>query len=75
MKYKPNREGLIEVLKSGGAQALVHKHAELRRSFCGPGYVASYQMGTNRYRAIVYADSMKAKRSEARENKLLRALG
>lgn len=75
MKYKPNAAGLKEQLRGPAAQTLVHGHAERVRAAAGDGYVASYMQGKNRYRAIVYAETMKAKRREARENVLVRVLG
>lgn len=75
MKYKPNREGLRELLRSPGAQSLVHQHGDRVRAAAGDGYVASYMQGKSRYRGIVYAETMKAKRREARENVLVRVLG
>lgn len=75
VKYKPNRQGLIEVLRGGGAQSLVQSHAQRIASSAGDGYVTSFQQGKSRYRGIVYAGTMAAKRREARENRLLKALG
>ena len=75
MKYKPNRAGLRELLRSPDTQALVHQHGDRVRAAAGDGYVASYMQGKSRYRGIVYAETMKAKRREARENVLVRVLG
>lgn len=75
VRYKPNRAGLQEVLRLPGVQSAVQSHGNRLAASAGDGYVASFMQGRSRYRGIVYAESMKAKRREARENVLLRVLG
>lgn len=75
MKYKSNKPGLRELLKGDIAQRLVTTHAERIAGRAGEGYVASCRQGKNRFRGIVYADTMRAKVREAKENRLLRVLG
>lgn len=75
VRYKPNRGGLREVLQGPGAQQLVQRYGSQVLSRLPDGYVASYRPGKARFRGILYANTMKAKRREARENNLVRALG
>lgn len=75
MKYKANKAALRELLRGEVAQKLVNEHSERLAQRAGEGYTASYLQGRNRYRGIVYADTMRAKVKEARNNNLLRVLG
>lgn len=75
MKYKANREGLKALLRGEAAQSLVTRHGDRIANAAGDGYAASYMQGRSRFRGIVYADSMKAKVAEGRENRLVRILG
>ena len=75
MRYKPNREGLRQVLASAEAASLVSAHAEAIAAKCGDGFTASQQLGKVRQRAIVYADTWSARHRERRENVMVRALG
>lgn len=74
-RYKPNREGLREILASQEVAALVSDHADRIAAECGDGFVASQRMGKTRQRAIVYADTWSAKHRDARENVMVRVLG
>lgn len=74
-RYKSFPQAQEEIRRSAGAQSLVRQHAERLASAAGDGFVASYQQGKSRYRAIVYADTWSAKHREARGNILTRVLG
>lgn len=74
-KYVPNSAGLEELARGPIAQGLVHQHAERIAGAAGDGFVASYQQGRSRYRAIVYADTWSAKGRNRRDNTLVRVLG
>lgn len=75
VEFQPFPKGQEEVRRGPGAQALVRQHTEAVRSRAGDGFVASYQQGKSRYRAIIFADTFSAKRREARDNILVRVLG
>lgn len=75
MRYKPNAEGLREVLASAEAAALVSDHAERIAGQCGDGFVASQQLGKVRQRAIVYPDTWSAKGRDRKHNVMVRVLG
>lgn len=81
VRYEPNRAGLIEVMRSGPVQMRIQSAAQSIANRAGAsagdpgGYTVSARQGRSRFRAIVYADTMKAKRREASGNHLARALG
>lgn len=75
MRYKANRQGLADLLRGEAAQKLVNTHAERLAAAAGEGYVASYMQGRRRFRAIVFAETMRARVKEARQNSLVRVLG
>lgn len=81
VKYVPNRAGVRELLRAPGVQSEVNRHAsriaQAASASAGTpgGYVVSSRQGRSRFRAIVYADTLKAKRREASGNHLLRSLG
>ena len=74
-KYVPNKAALKALLKGPMTQGIVVDHAEQVAAAAGDGFVSSYQMGKTRHRCIIYADTWSAKRREARDNVLTRALG
>jgi len=74
-KYVPNKSALKALLKDPMTQGIVVDHAEQVAAAAGDGVVSSYQMGKTRHRCIIYADTWSAKRREARDNILTRALG
>lgn len=81
VRYRPNRKGIIEVMRSPGVAAEVNRHASRIARQAGDsagapgGFEVSSRQGKSRFRAIVYANSMKAKRREASGNHLLRSMG
>jgi len=74
-KYVPNKSALKALLKDPMTQGIVVDHAEQVAAAAGDGFVSSYKMGKTRHRCIIYADTWSAKRREARNNILTRALG
>ena len=74
-KYVPNKSALKALLKDPMTQGIVVDHAEQVAAAAGDGFVSSYKMGKTRHRCIIYADTWSAKRREARDNVLTRALG
>ena len=74
-KYVPNKSALKALLKDPMTQGIVVDHAEQVAAAAGDGFVSSYQMGKTRHRCIIYADTWSAKRRQARDNILTRALG
>lgn len=75
MKYKADRAGLRDVLRSPGVRQLVDDIADAKTAAAGDGFEKSSMFGQVRYRAIIYPKTFKAQRRERRENILLRILG
>lgn len=81
VRFEPNRQGYLDIMSSGTVQGEITRHAARIARAAGEsagapgGYTYSARQGRARFRAIVYADSIKAKRREAKGNHLLRSLG
>ncbi|MCQ2499771.1 MAG: hypothetical protein MJ117_00320 [Lachnospiraceae bacterium] len=70
-----NREGVRNLLKSGEMMALCKELASGIQQRCGSGYAMDTHTGKNRVNAMVYADNAAAKRDNAKNNTILKALG
>ena len=75
MKYRPNHEGLRELLRGTAAKTLVIEHGERLTNAAGEGFELSTQQGKSRYRGIIYPNTWSARRREAKNNVLIRVLG
>ncbi|OFL77602.1 hypothetical protein [Corynebacterium sp. HMSC077B05] len=75
MKYRPNREGLRELLRGTAAKALVIEHGDRLANAAGEGFELSTQQGKSRFRGIIYPNTWSARRREAKNNVLIRVLG
>lgn len=69
-----NRSGVRELLRSPEMKAVVTEHADAVLKRCGNGYERDAYTGRNRVNAMVWASSGKARRENAKENTLLKAL-
>lgn len=69
-----NRAGVRALLRSAEVAADLRSRAERVASAAGPGHVVDSDVGTNRARAAVIADSGDARRRQAVDRSLLRAL-
>ena len=72
--FKLNRAGVRELLKSSEIQAVLTDKANGIRNRAGDGYESDIYVGKNRANAMVYADSIKAKRDNKKNNTLLKAV-
>ena len=66
--------GIQELLKSDEMKAICEEHAQEIRSRCGDGYEMDSRVGKTRVNAMVYADTVKAKRDNSKNNTILKAL-
>jgi hypothetical protein len=73
-KFVLNRAGVAELMKSSEMQAILKDKATAIRNQCGDGYEQDIYVGKNRANTMVYADSIKAKRSNAKHNTILKAV-
>lgn len=69
-----NSDGIQELLKSGPVRALLKAKADRIAAAAGPGMLASSFVGRTRARASVITDTHKARRAEATNRSLTRAI-
>jgi hypothetical protein len=69
-----NRAGVRELLKCPGVQADLARRAERIAAAAGPGMVAESYVGRNRARSRVYTQTPEARRAEASDRTLTRAI-
>ncbi|MBY4977021.1 hypothetical protein [Streptococcus suis] len=74
MKFKLNRAGVRELMKSPEMQAVLTDKANGIRNRAGTGYESDIFVGKTRANAMVYADSYQAKRDNKKHNTLLKAV-
>lgn len=73
-KFKLNRSGVAELMRSPEMQAILQDHASAIRNRCGSGYKQDIYVGRNRANASVIAKSAKAKRDNKKNNTILKAV-
>ncbi|HEL2431545.1 TPA: hypothetical protein TZW65_001872 [Streptococcus suis] len=73
-KFKLNRAGVRELMKSPEMQAVLTDKANGIRNRAGTGYESDIFVGKTRANAMVYADSFQAKRDNKKNNTLLKAV-
>lgn len=74
VKIKLNSQGVQELLKSAEMQSICQEHAKAIQDRCGDGYESDVYVGKNRCNAMVWASSSKARRDNARNNTILKAV-
>lgn len=75
MKLKFNSGAFETILRRPKTEAWVATTANEIARRAGDGYVASVAQGRSRVRAIVFADTWKARRDNATNNTLARVMG
>ena len=73
-RFVLNRAGVAQLLKSSEMQSGLKTKAKIIREQCGDGYEQDIYVGKNRANAMVSAETIKAKRSNAKHNVLLKAV-
>lgn len=73
-KFKLNRSGVRELMKSAEMQSVLTNYASNIRNRCGNGYEQDIYVGSNRANAMVSAATVKAKRDNKKNNTLLKAV-
>ena len=74
VRIELNSSGIRELLKSQEMKAICEEHAEAIRARCGDGYESDSYTGRKRAHATVWTSSTKAKRDNAENNTILKAL-
>lgn len=73
-KFKLNRAGVSQLMKSAEMKSVLISYASNIRNRCGNGYEQDIYVGTNRANAMVSAATAKAKRDNSKNNTLLKAV-
>jgi len=73
-KFKLNRQGVAELMKSAAMQEVLNKYATGIRNRCGDGYTQDIYVGKNRANAMVSAETYQAKRDNLENNTILKAV-
>lgn len=74
VKVKLNRSGVGQLLKGAEVQELLGSIASDIRAKAGDGYEQDSYVGKRRANAMVYADSIRAKRDNLKNNTLVKAM-
>ena len=74
VRIELNRDGVAEILKSAGVLAELERRAHAIAAAAGDGFVVESSTGRSRARVRVYADTFEAKRAEAKDRALTRAI-
>ena len=73
-RFVLNRAGVRSLLKSEEMANICSKYAKDIATRAGEGYISDVYVGKNRVNAGVSTDSIKAMRSNAKHNTLLKAM-
>ena len=74
IKFKRNRKGVAELMKSEEMQGILTEYASGIKNRCGDGYTQDIYVGKNRANAMVYAETYQAKRDNKKNNTILKAV-
>lgn len=74
IKFKLNRKGVAELMKSAAMQEVLQEYATGIRNRCGDGYTQDIYVGKNRANAMVSAETYKAKSDNLENNTILKAV-
>ena len=74
VKFKLNRSGVAELMRSSAMQAVLREYATSVRNRCGDGYEQDMYVGKNRANAMVSAGTYAAKLDNMQNNTILKAV-
>lgn len=75
VRFKPRRAGAAELLKSRAVHDMLAARAADVAARAGDGFSSTIKYGKDRVRAYVFPDDFKARRRQARDHVLERAVG
>ena len=75
VRIELNEEGVRELMQSSEMMQICMDHANRALSSLGSGYTVSSYVGKTRVNAEVSAESFAARRENAKNNSILKALG
>lgn len=73
-KFVLNRKGVSDLMKSEQMQNVLKEKASKIHNRLGDGYGQDTYIGRNRANAMVWADSIEAKRDNSENNTILKAV-
>jgi len=74
LKFKLNRKGVAELMKSKEMQEVLREYATNIKNRCGEGYEQDMYIGKNRANAMVSAATYQAKSDNLKNNTILKAV-
>ena len=74
-RFELNSEGVKELLRGNDMQAICREYADNAVSSLGDGYEATTHVGRTRCNASVIATTYEARRENAKNNSILKAVG
>lgn len=74
LKVVLNKSGVRSLLKSAEMQSICEEYAQSACVRCGNGYEVSSHTGKTRVNSMVFANTYQAKRDNAKNNTILKAL-
>lgn len=75
VKFKPNKRAAEAILKGSEVQALLARKAAAVAARAGEGFTSGVRVGKDRARAYVLPETYKARKRQARDHVLERAVG
>ena len=75
VKFRLDRAGVRELLRSPEAMSVCRDYANAVQSRVGEGYEVTTHVGRNRVNASVHAETYEARKDNYDNNTLLKALG
>lgn len=75
VRFKPNKRAAEAILKGSEVQALLARKAAEVAARAGEGFTSGVRVGKDRARAYVLPETYKARRRQARDHVLERAVG
>ncbi len=75
VKFKPNKRTAKAILKGSEVQALLARKAAAVAARAGEGFTSGVRVGKDRARAYVLPETYKARKNQARNHVLERAVG
>jgi len=72
--FKLNRKGVADIMKSDGMQKILKDKASEIKNRCGDGFEQDIHVGKNRANAMVYAETIQAKKENLDNNTILKAV-
>ena len=75
VKYKPSKRGVAELLKSQEMQDMLAAKAAVIAARAGDGFTSGVRVGRSRARAYVLPETYRARRRQAKDHVLERAVG